>query len=54
MTKKKKTSVEQDEPEYKLGISFQHEGEDSADEGGIDQYGLETDDEFYQPSRHRS
>jgi len=50
MSKKKKTPVEKDEPEYKLGTSFQHEGEDSADEGGIDQYGLESDDEFYQLS----
>jgi len=50
MSKKKKTPVEKSEPEYKLGISFQHEGEDSADEDGIDQYGLESDDEFYQLS----
>ena len=50
MAKKKKSPVKQDEPEYKFGISFQHEGEDSADEGGIDQYGLESDDEFYQLS----
>jgi hypothetical protein len=50
MSKKKKTSVEQDEPEYKLGISVKVEGEDSADEYGIDQYGLESDDEFYQLS----
>jgi hypothetical protein len=50
MSKKKKIPVEKSEPEYKLGISFQHEGEDSADEDGIDQYGLESDDEFYQLS----
>ena len=50
MTKKKKASVEQDEPEYKLGISVRVEGEDSADEGEIDQYGLESGDEFYQLS----
>ena len=31
---KEKTSVEQDEPEYKLGISVKVEGEDSTDEGG--------------------
>ena len=50
MTKKKKSSVELDEPEYKLGISVRVEGEDSADEDSIDQYGLESDDEFYQLS----
>jgi hypothetical protein len=50
MTKKKKISVEQDEPEYKLGISVKVESEDSSDEDGIDQYGLESDDEFYQLS----
>jgi len=50
MSKKKKTSVENDEPEYKFGISFQHEGEDSADEGQVDQYGLESDDEFHKLS----
>lgn len=37
MTKKKKTSVEQDEPEYKLGISVKVESENSSDEDGIDQ-----------------
>ena len=37
MTKKKKSSVELDEPEYKLGISVRVEGEDSADEDSIDQ-----------------
>jgi len=50
MTKKKKSSVELDEPEYKLGISVRVEGEDSADEDSIDQYGLVSDDEFYQLS----
>lgn len=50
MSKKKKTSVEQDDSEYQLGISVKVEGEDSADEDQIDQYGLESDDEFYQLS----
>jgi hypothetical protein len=50
MAKKKKLPAKQDEPEFKLGISVKVEGEDSSDEEGIDQYGLESDDEFYQLS----
>ena len=50
MSIKKKSTVENNELDYKKKISVKDKGEDSAIEGGIDQYGLESDDEFYKLS----
>jgi len=50
VSKKKKAVTENDESEHRLGVSVQVEDEGSGDEGGIDQHGLESGDEFYRLS----
>lgn len=47
MSKKKKSFTEQDEPEYKIGVSVRTEGEAPSEIGKKSKYGLEGDDEFY-------
>jgi hypothetical protein len=54
MDKKKKSSIEQDGPEYNLGISVSVESKSSDHEGKIDRYGLQSDDEFYKLSFFQS
>ena len=50
VNKKEKTSIEQIEPKFKLGVSVEIKDDNSLEEGQIDQYGLESGDEFYKLS----
>ena len=48
--KKNKASIEQIEPKFKLGVSIEIKDDTSLEESQIDQYGLESGDEFYKLS----
>ncbi len=46
----KKSSIEQVEPKFKLGISDEFTDKNSLEDGQIDRFGQESDDEFYKLS----